>query len=282
MAASPAGPDGPSRAMIHAMKRLSCLWIVLFTAVVRAQAAGVLVVVGGGATNEAVVARTLELAGGTRAIVAVLPQASAEPDAGDSSVVMWKEHGAATAVKIDFHGRDEARRALESATLIWMPGGDQNRFMKEIMGTGLDDVIRARYRAGVVVGGTSAGAAILSKVMITGDADLKNITAGKTITADGLGLATDVIFDQHFLQRQRSSRLISAVLDHRSLVGIGIDESTAVIMRGSDLEVIGKSAVLVIDPRHATIPAVAEGGVDAGTGLSLHVLRSGMSMSLTR
>jgi cyanophycinase len=128
--------------------------------------------------------------------------------------------------------------------------------MKEIAGTGLDELIRTRHQAGVIVGGTSAGAAILSKVMITGEADLKNITVAKTITADGLGLATAVIFDQHFLQRQRGNRLISAVLDHRSLVGIGIDEST--------------------------IPAAAPGAVDSGTDLALHVLRAGMSMNLAR
>ena len=268
--------------MMLAMKRLSCLWIVLFVGIARAEGVGVLVVVGGGATNDAVVARTMELAGGRSAVVAVLPQASAEPDAGDSSVTMWKDHGARAAVKVDFNDRDAARRALESATLIWMPGGDQNRFMKEIAGTGLDELIRTRYKQGAIVGGTSAGAAILCKVMITGDADLKNITAGRTITADGLGLATDVIFDQHFLQRQRGNRLISAVLDHRSLVGIGIDESTGVIMRGSDIEVVGKSAVVVIDPRHATIPAASDGAVEAGTGLVLHVLRSGMSMNLAK
>jgi cyanophycinase len=268
--------------MMQVMKRLSCLWIVLFVVVARGQGRGVLIVVGGGATNDAVVARTMELAGGNRAVVAVLPQASAEPDAGDSSVALWKEHGAKVAAKVDFKDRDAARRAIESATLIWMPGGDQNRFMKEISGTGLDELIRTRYTAGAIVGGTSAGAAILSKVMITGEADLKNITAGKTITAEGLGLATDVIFDQHFLQRQRGNRLISAVLDHRSLVGIGIDESTAVIMRGSDIEVVGKSAVVVIDARHASIPTAAAGAVDAGTGLALHVLRSGMSMNLAR
>jgi cyanophycinase len=264
------------------MKRLSCLWILLVTVALRAQSPGALVVVGGGATNEAIVARTLELAGGASAVVAVLPQASAEPDAGDSSVAMWKQHGAKSAVKVDFNDRDEARRTLQSATLIWMPGGDQNKFMKEIAGTTLDALIRARHDEGAIVGGTSAGAAILCKVMITGEADLKNITAEKTETAPGLGLATGVIFDQHFLQRQRGNRLISAVIDHRSLVGIGIDESTAVIMRGNQIEVVGKSAVVVIDPRHATFPAAAPGEVDAGVGLEMHVLRSGMSMNLAR
>lgn len=268
--------------MMQVMKRLSWLWIALFVVVVRGQNRGVLVVVGGGATNDAVVARTMELAGGHNAVVAVLPQASAEPDAGDSSVALWKERGAKAAMKVDFTDRASARRAIESATLIWMPGGDQNRFMQQISGTGLGELIRSRYNEGAIVGGTSAGAAILSKVMITGDADLKNITAGKTITAEGLGLATGVIFDQHFLQRQRGNRLVSAVLDHPSLVGIGIDESTAVIMRGSEIEVIGKSAVVVIDARHAVIPTTVAGAVDAGTGLALHVLRSGMSMDLAR
>ena len=247
-----------------------------------AQALGPLVVVGGGATNQAVVARMMEMAGGTNAVVAVLPQSSALTDAGDSAVAMYTKLGAKDAVKVDFKDREAARRALEAATLIWMPGGDQNRFMKEITGTGLDDVIRARNRAGVVVGGTSAGAAILSAVMITGEADLKNIIAGKTATAPGLGMWADVIFDQHFLQRQRASRLISAVLDHRTLVGIGIDESTAVIVRGTRIEVVGKSAVIVIDPRGATIPPAQPGDVDAGTRLTMHVLRSGMSMDLRR
>jgi cyanophycinase len=266
--------------MMHEMKRLICLWILLIASASLAAAPGALVVVGGGTANDAVVARTLELAGGSSAIVAVLPQASAEPDAGDSSVAMWKVHGAKAAAKVDFTTRDAARRALESATLIWIPGGDQNKFIKEISGTGLDDVIRSRHDAGVIVGGTSAGAAVLSKVMITGEADLKNITAGKTMTANGLGLATGVIFDQHFLQRQRGNRLISAVLDQKTLVGIGIDESTAVIMRGREIEVLGKRAVVVIDPRSATIPPATAGGVAAGTGLALHVLHSGMSMRL--
>ena len=251
-------------------------------AVLSSAAPGALVVVGGGDTNEAIVARTLALAGGRNAIVAVLPQSSELADAGDSSVEMWKKAGAKDARKVLFNDRAAARRAIESATLIWMPGGDQNRFMKEIAGTGLDDLIRARHAAGVVVGGTSAGAAILSKVMLTGDADLKNVTAGATITAPGLGLWPDVIVDQHFLKRQRGNRLISAVLDHPALVGVGIDESTAVIVTGTRIEAIGKSAVLVIDARRASVPAASGGAVSAGTGLAFHVLRSGMTLDLAR
>jgi cyanophycinase len=245
-----------------------------------AQTAGPLVVAGGGTTGGEIVSRTLEISGGSAAIVAVLPQSSAVSDAGDGSVQMWLKAGAKEAYKVSFDDRAAARRAVERATLIWMPGGSQSRFMDAIAGTGLDDVIRVRHEAGTTVGGTSAGAAVLSKVMITGDSDLQSITAGKTVTRAGLGLWPDVIVDQHFLRRQRVNRLISAVLDRPSLVGVGIDESTAVIVRGTAFEVIGKSTVVVVDGRRGAVAETPPAAVSAGTGLLVHVLRAGMSWDL--
>jgi cyanophycinase len=241
---------------------------------------GAIVAVGGGGTTDEIVSRTLALAGGKSAIVAVLPQSSAVANAGDSSVKMWLDAGAKAAQKVSFEDRAAARVALEAATLIWMPGGDQNRFMKAIEGTGLAEVILTRYRAGAVVGGTSAGAAVLSAAMITGDADLKNLTAGGTVLAKGLGLLDTVIVDQHFLQRQRSNRLVSAVLDRPTLVGVGIDEATAVIFRGTEMEVVGKSAVVVVDARRAKVSPATPGELVAGTGVTLSVLRQGMTYSL--
>jgi cyanophycinase len=242
-----------------------------------AQGPGAIVAVGGGGTTGAIVARTLELAGGKDAVVAVLPQSSAVDGAGDSSVTMWLQAGAKSARKIDFAGPD-ARAALEAATLIWMPGGDQNRFMKAIEGTGLDEVIRTRNRAGAVVGGTSAGAAVRSRLMMTGDADLKSLASGKTILAKGLGLLPDVIVDQHFLQRQRNNRLLSAVLDHPTTVGVGIDEATAAIFRDGTIEVVGRSAVVVFDPRRAKVEKI--GGSPGATGITTAVLREGMRLAL--
>src|SRR5215211_1916954 len=112
-------------------------------------------------------------------------QSSAVEGAGDSSVKMWLDAGAKSAKKVDFKAAD-AKSSLESSTLIWIPGGDQNRFMTAIHGTGLDDVIRAQYRKGTVVGGTSAGAAVMAEWMMTGDADLKALTAGSTVMKKGL------------------------------------------------------------------------------------------------
>ena len=148
--------------------------------------AGALVVVGGGGTGPDIVAKALALAGGKNAIVAVLPQSSAEPDAGDDSVKMWLDAGAREAAKVAFDD-PSAAAALRRATLIWMPGGDQNRFMKAIEGTGLADVIRERHGRASTVGGTSAGAAVIAEAMFTGDADLKSLTAGATVIGEGAG-----------------------------------------------------------------------------------------------
>src|SRR5439155_4806352 len=144
-----------------------------------------------------------------------------------------------------------AVKAVESADLIWMPGGDQNRLMEALMPTDVPAAIRARYRKGATVGGTSAGAAVTSTLCLTGEADLDRIRHGTTAVREGLGLWPHVIVDQHFVRRERFNRLLSAVLDRPELVGVGVDESTAAVVIGTTFEVIGSGQVLVIDARKA-------------------------------
>jgi cyanophycinase len=242
---------------------------------------GAIVAVGGGTTTPAITRRTLELAGGATARVLVIPQASERSD-GSASAAMWRELGATNVAVIDLNNVDAAVKAVQAADLIWMPGGDQNRLMKVLAPTGVPKAIRARFRAGAVVGGTSAGAAVLSQAMITGQADLDRIRRGATQTADGLGLWPRAIVDQHFVKRQRFNRLLSAVIDRPELVGVGVDESTAAIVRGSKLEVIGAGQVLVIDARKATIAPGKSGDLSAASGMQLHVLTSGMMFDLDR
>jgi cyanophycinase len=262
------------------MKRLVFVLVLcLFIPDLAFAASGALVVVGGGGTGPDIVAKALALAGGKNAIVVVLPQSSALADAGDDSVKMWLDAGAREAAKVAFDD-PKAAAALRRATLIWMPGGDQTRFMKAIDGTGLAEVIRERHKAGTTVGGTSAGAAVIAEAMFTGDADLKSITAGATVIAKGLGLWPEALIDQHFLKRQRDNRLISAVMDRPALVGVGIDEGTAVVVQGQSFEVIGRSSVVVIDARGAQIDKTAGGGLASGRNMKLSVLHAGQSYSL--
>jgi len=242
-------------------------------------AAGPLIVVGGGAVGPEIVAKALELGGGRSAVVAVLPQASEEPDAGEASVKDFLAAGAKSAAIVSFDATD-ADAAIRRATLIWIPGGDQNRFMQLVQRAGLADVIRERHRAGVAVGGTSAGAAVMADAMFTGDADLTSLTAGATVTAQGLGLWPEVLIDQHFLKRQRDNRLISAVMDRPALVGVGIDEGTAVIVRGDAFEVLGASSVVVIDARLAKVEPRGRGALVSGRDVRLSILHSGQTYSL--
>ena len=241
---------------------------------------GHLVVVGGGGVPEVILKRALELAGGPGSPMVIFPQASELADTGDVAVEMWKKAGATNVRWMALTDAAAARQAAEAAAFVWFPGGDQGKLMKAFEGTGVPEVIARRYREGAVVGGTSAGAAVMSSIMLTGDADLQSITVGATRTAPGLGLWPEVIVDQHHLKRQRQSRLISLVLEHPALIGVGIDERTAAIVSGPRFEVLGESSVLVIDARRAAIEPRAPGALSAARGITVHVLTSGMGLEI--
>jgi cyanophycinase len=211
---------------------------------------GHLIVAGGGLTGEEVRKKALILAGGAMAKVVVIPQASRNPEAGKAAADQWRNAGATDIVVLDLSDPKAAIAQIENADLIWMRGGNQVRLMEAMATPGLSEAIRKRYYAGATVGGTSAGAAVMSKVMIAGYKGPRNSPEGRTpVTADGLGLWPEVIVDQHFAQRNRRERLIRAVRDHHDLLGVGIDEATAVIVSGREFEVLGNSGVMVFDAR---------------------------------
>jgi cyanophycinase len=248
-----------------------------------AVAQGALVAAGGGPTVPEIAERALALAGGAgKARVLIVPQASSDPEAGEASATFWREAGAANVAVLDLAERAAALAALRAADLIWIPGGDQNDLVRVLAAARLVDALVERHRAGAVVGGTSAGAAALSAVMLTGEADLGRIAPGRTGTADGLGLWPGVIVDQHVLARRRLNRLIAAVLDRPDLVGVGVDESTAVIVTGSRIEVVGRGQAVVVDARAASERAARPGEPSAAKDVRLHVLRPGMTLDLAR
>ena len=145
---------------MHVLALALCLFVPL-------QEKGRLVVAGGGTTTADITKRTLELAGGAAATVLVIPQASESSD-GKASAEMWKVAGAKEAAILDLADPKKAVAQVEKASLIWIPGGDQARLMEKLAGTGVPGAIQKRFEAGGVGGGTSAGAAGMSKTMITG------------------------------------------------------------------------------------------------------------------
>jgi cyanophycinase len=244
---------------------------------------GWLLIVGGGGTTDDMYARAIALGGGAGSKVVIFPQASELPDTGESSAAVWRGNGAGEVQVADTKDETRALALVESASIIWFPGGVQSRLMSAL-GAKLAATIKQRYYQGAVVGGTSAGAAVMSSVMITGevegdtgeDGGLTFVRAQTVETLRGLGLVDWAIVDQHFVRRRRFNRLLSCVLDHPHLVGIGIDERTAILVQGNAFEVIGESNVLVIDPRESHDVTGRKGLRSSGTGLRVSLLAHGM------
>ncbi|MBX6315664.1 MAG: cyanophycinase, partial [Isosphaeraceae bacterium] len=216
---------------------------------------GHLVIAGGGTTTPEIMQRTLDLAGGLKAQIVLIPQASPYPTAGQRMLERWRANGAEHVTVLDLTDPKAAVAAIEGADLIWIGGGNQARLMEALAGTGVAEAIQARFQRGATVYGTSAGAAVMSSLMIAGYTGPRGTPGGgKALIAKGLGLWPDVIVDQHFLRRRRFDRLKGAVREHPDKIGVGIDESTAVVVSGREFEVLGASEVIVIDPRKPTRP----------------------------
>jgi cyanophycinase len=239
---------------------------------------GHLVIIGGGAAAEEIRRQTLELAGGPEARVIVIPHASGNPLSGERSRQLWQEAGAEHASVLDLTDPAKAVAEINSANLIFFLGGSQTKLMKALAGTGLPEAILQRFREGAVISGTSAGAAVMSRVMIAG---VDRSRAPQI--AEGLGLWPEVIVDQHFLRRRREDRLRSVVLTHPELIGVGIDEATAVLVSGRVFEVIGASSVVVMDARKAVAAAAGAAVVNGESpAMQTFMLKAGMKYDLDK
>lgn len=252
---------------------------------------GTLYIVGGGPQPAALVREFVDLAGGQgRARIVVFAMASASGErSGAAKAADLRALGADARnvwITREQAMTDSVARLLDGVTGVWFGGGDQNRLADVLRGTPTERVIHARYAAGAVIGGTSAGAAVMSAVMITGSErtpggarpdttlDWATIARDNTITTDGFGLIDNAVIDQHFLRRKRHNRLISLVLERAPHLGAGIDESTALVVRPDGTwQVRGASVVVIYDARPATVTPA--GQVLGASGMRLHVLPAG-------
>lgn len=257
---------------------------------------GHLLVIGGGSRPDSIMGLFACLGGQANGKVLVFPQASERPEAGAEIAADMKKLGlgqvaivtATTPAEAD---ATETLRLADGATAVYFGGGDQSRITAVLRGTALERRILALYREGAVIAGTSAGAAVMSRVMITGDEkrplskddNWQTIEADNVVTADGLGLLDDVIVDQHFARRRRHNRLISLVLERPTLLGVAIDEQTAAWVRpGGTFEVVGNGPILVFDASRAETGRDAPGFGLRGAELRLHVLRPGSEYDLVK
>ncbi len=236
--------------------------------------AGALVLVGGGGTPPEALIEALALTGKEAPKVLVVPQASDLPDRGKSSVEMWREQGV-EAKLLEPLDRQDAEEMLEEADLIWLSGGSQRNLMRRLAEHQFASKIAFLHGHGTVIGGTSAGAAAMSTVMLSGDPDPRALIAGAAAPYRGLAVWPSAIVDQHFIERDRYGRLLTAVLSKPRMVGVGIAERTAVIVQGDDLRVLGEGQVVIFDARKAKTERVPKGELQSARGVQVHVIAAG-------
>ncbi|HET9227504.1 MAG TPA: cyanophycinase, partial [Thermoanaerobaculia bacterium] len=255
---------------------------------------GLLIAIGGAEdkTRERVILRYfLESSGGPDANIVVLATASEVPETGDRYAELFYALRAETVEVLKIENRQDAVDAsqdmhdlLEFATGLFITGGSQLKLSSALGGTSLSASIRRRHQEGMVVAGTSAGAGLLAEHMIALGDSGSSPRRRLVHLAKGLGLAPDLIIDQHFRRRDRLGRLLTALSYNPEPLGIGIDEDTAAIIEaGGIMNVLGAGGVTVIDAsglRYTDSYAVQRGQPLAMLGLKLDFLTSGCRYDL--
>jgi cyanophycinase len=247
----------------------------------------------GGAENKEndrpILERFVRVSGGEEADIVVIPTASRMHETGPRYEQLFRDIGAARVTAMDFDTRRDCQERgrlerLEQASGIFFTGGNQLRLTTLLGGTPVAKLIRACNARGVTVGGTSAGASILSEHMIAAGDEGSTIIAGSVRLAAGLGLTNRFIIDQHFRQRDRLGRLLTAIAYNPFAVGIGLDEDTAAFIGPDEtIEVEGSGGVTIVDGSevsYSSIGEVTDGRPACMLGLRLHVLVAGATFNL--
>lgn len=221
----------------------------------------------------------------------ILPMASSEPDT--SVYYISKQINEITSSKIasyDFKKDEyilkELIDSLEKAKLIFITGGDQNKFMDAVSGSKVYDALHNAYKNGATIAGTSAGAAIQSKKMITGNelkhseysSNFRTIESNNIELKEGMGFVSEIIVDQHFVKRMRMNRLLSVAIENPNEHCLGIDESTAIIYEKGEIEVVGIGQVIYIKNNEAE--SEIKDGLLGSKNINVKVLLPGDKLSL--
>ena len=254
--------------------------------------AGPLVIIGGAEdkTGECTILREfVRLAGGPEAEIVVMTCATGLPrEVGDEYTAIFNRLGARRARAIHVNSREDANdpalaAAIGRATGVFFTGGNQLRVTNLLGGTLADDCLHERQYDGMVLAGTSAGAAMMSPIMITEEPSPANPRVSIVEKSPGLSFVPDIVIDQHFAQRGRLNRLLTVIAEHPGYLGVGIDEDTAIVVQDSAFEVIGAKSVTIIDARRMTYTNLHGPGQDQNLalyGIQLHILPAGHRFDL--
>jgi cyanophycinase len=258
------------------------------------EARGRLVVIGGAEDKEGesrILKEFLRLAKGPKARLVVVTAATDHPEeVGAEYREAFRRLGVDSVQVVDVSTRqdaasDSAIRAIKEATGLFFTGGDQLHVTSLIGGTEMQRVIHQRYERGMVIAGTSAGAAMLGNSMLLGGGDEESPRAEGVRMGPGMDLLVGVMIDTHFSQRGRHGRLLAAVAHYPQDLGIGVDEDTALVVDRTEFKVIGAGAVTIIDGgtmTYTSLPYAEDGQPLALYGVAVHVLTEGHRFDLAK
>ena len=255
------------------------------------QKPGPLIAIGGHEDKEGdriILKAIAEKLGGGRLVIATV--ASHEPEGYfDAYQQAFAAIGVTDLFELYIDEREETSdpahvALIDGAAGIFFTGGDQLRIVSQLGDTPLELAVRELHARGGVVAGTSAGASAQSETMLIGGSDGESYRIGELHMAPGLGLIANVIIDQHFAERGRIGRLLGAVAHNPRILGIGIDEDSAIVVEGEHFTVIGSGAVTVVDAAHVTHSNIAEAKPQCVLSIhnvTLHALSAGDGFHLT-
>jgi cyanophycinase len=248
---------------------------------------GYIVPIGGAEeklNNPQILDRFVDICGGRNARISIIPTASELDDTGRNYEKLFRRLGIRHARVLQIATREDCNDKeqlgyIERSDGVFMTGGNQLRLSTSLGGTPVARLIRRRNAAGMHVAGTSAGAAFLPEHMIAGGTEGSTPSPDKVTLAPGLGLTNKFIIDQHFRERDRLGRLLTALAYNPFAVGIGLDEDTAAFIRpGDDLEVVGRGGITVVDPAELSYSSmdIAKSGEPVSLiNVKLHILIHG-------
>lgn len=254
---------------------------------------GHLIVIGGAESKEpdgAILRAVVDMAGGADARLTVIATASLSPqDRFETYARLFTGMGAREVHFLDISSREDANHPANAeliyrSTGVFMTGGDQSRLSSILGGSEVAKAMHRAHKRGLLIAGTSAGASAISEHMIVEGGQGLHPRKHMLHLAPGLGLLRRVVLDQHFLQRQRIGRILSIVAQNPFILGIGVDEDTAmVICPNYDFQVIGSGVVTILDGRdisHSNVTTAVAGDLLAMDGVKLHMLPSGFAFNI--
>lgn len=254
---------------------------------------GHLIIIGGAEDKDnecTILKKVVELSGKRESKITIITAASQDPvELGHTYIKVFKKLGVEDVVALDISSRLEAQRQditdrILNSTGIFFTGGDQLRITSILGGSRVYHALHSVYKRGVLIAGTSAGASVMSDTMIVGG-DGDEAPKGNAINmAPGMGLLEEVVIDQHFAQRGRIGRLLLAVAQNPHVIGVGIDEDTAILVNpDATFSVIGSQTVTVVDGSSVEFTNVSElkvGDSLSMLGAKIHVLSGGNKFNL--